>query len=162
MTHLLVRAELIVARFEGALRYLNHLESIKTQSDWVAGYKRFIAGKVTVEEALALVNPLHLDEIVDKVYILGPRSFHEQTSAEWCGCQADLVWGYSCPIAAESFQADHLFPYSAGGPTAAENRIWLCPGHNRVKSSDIHLYSWEAGTPDWVAPRLSLFASRLL
>ncbi len=156
-----MNAEVVANRFSSALRYLEFLESIRSTRNWLAEHGRFMAQELTTEEALALVHPRFLIDVGDADFIRGRRSFDEEVSAEWCQCQSEMVWGYVCPIRADSFQADHFFPYGAGGATETENRIWLCPSHNSVKSSDVHLYRWEAPLPNWVTPRLALMVSRL-
>ncbi len=157
-----VDAELIGRRFRSTLEYLVYLERIDDVDELTASYERFQAGATTIEEGLALAHPRHLVDVADAAFVRGRRQFNERTSAEWCRCQSVLVWGYDCPISADAFQADHLFPFEAGGPTTADNRIWLCPAHNRVKSSDVHLFPWEAPMPGWVAPRLDVMAARLV
>ena len=156
-----VDAELIGRRFRSTLEYLLHLERLDGVIAWRASYERFQAGVAPIEEALALAHPRHLVDVDDAAFIRGRRQFNERTSAEWCRCQSVLVWGYDCPISATTFQADHLFPFEAGGPTTVDNRIWLCPAHNRVKSSDVHLFPWEEPVPGWLAPKLEVMAARL-
>jgi hypothetical protein len=65
-------------------------------------------------------------------------------------CQSNAVWGYDCSIDDGMLVADHLYPFSAGGPTESRNLVWLCKWHNSVKSSDIHLVDWEAVDCRWV------------
>jgi hypothetical protein len=38
-----------------------------------------------------------------------------------------------CDIAAESCQADHIIPFSEGGPTTEENGQMRCGFHNRLR-----------------------------
>jgi hypothetical protein len=155
------RPELIERRFGSAIFYLQVLAGISCRREWLAGYLRFLGGNAPTEEALALAHPRHFSSIPEQSAIRGPRFFAERTSAEWCGCQSVLIWGYPCPLEDVTCEADHLFPYEAGGPTWASNRVWLCTTHNHVKSSDIHLFPWECGTPDWLAPRLAVVAAHL-
>lgn len=152
----------LVDRISAAVKYLRHVEDLSSREQWADAYTRFRSGTMEITEVLALAHPCHFREVRDAESIRGPRLFTERNSAEWCRCQSSRVWGYECPMISDSYQADHLFPYQAGGPTIADNRIWLCPTHNRVKSSDIHLFPWEEPVPDWVDERLASIASRLL
>ena len=155
------QGEIIVGRFASTVRYMSHLEELLRIGDWHLEFERFQRGELTNEAALALVHPAHLAESPHADHVRGPRSFVERTSAEWAQCQSVTVWGYECPISSDRFEADHLFPYKAGGPTTAENRIWLCPEHNRVKSSDVHLFPWETRLPSWTSERLSFMAAHI-
>ena len=60
-------------------------------------------------------------------------------------CASDKIWGYECNLTSneQEIEQDHLFPYSLGGPTIKQNRIFLCRYHNQLKGNDIHLYPWE-------------------
>ncbi|WP_156155765.1 HNH endonuclease [Demequina phytophila] len=53
--------------------------------------------------------------------------------ADWrCEGALFFAWG-RCPATAE--QADHVFPWSKGGPTVVSNGQALCAGHNRRKAN---------------------------
>lgn len=155
-------AELLSVRISNAYEYLQFLSRCSGLQAWRDGYRRFRLGECPIPEALSLVHPVHLKRawVEDLDFVKGERSF--TGSAEpWSTCQADLIWGYDCPFEEEELESDHLFPFSAGGPTDAENRLWLCATHNGFKSSDIHLFPWEVGLPQWVAPRLAAMAARI-
>lgn len=86
--------------------------------------------------------------------VLGSRDFPYSPSPINDRCWSRLVWGYECPRSG-NLHLDHHWPYSKGGPSLAENGIWLCAMHNRAKSDDIHLYGWtEDRWPSWVTMRL--------
>ena len=40
-----------------------------------------------------------------------------------------------CDVPAEGCQADHIVPYTAGGPTVEENGRLLCGYHNRLRNA---------------------------
>lgn len=155
-------ALLVRRRFEGARKYLKFLSSIESSTSWGEGYERYLSGGLSLPEAAALVHPCHYRHLVSVKTILGQPSFSERDSAEWCQCQSEDVWGYECPLDVDQYEADHLFPWAAGGPTAVENRIWLCSFHNQSKSSDVHLYRWEGPEPKWIGGRLGAIAAVLL
>ena len=151
----------LTTRIELASRYLQFLASIEDPTDWLDAYDAHQNNALHLTEAAALAHPTHFSFLPAVARIRGPQRFDERKSAEWCRCQSAEIWGYECPLASDSFEADHLFPYAAGGPTVIENRIWLCKFHNRSKSSDIHLYPWEKGAPDWLSSRLERIADHL-
>ena len=135
---------------EGYLKILEHsfsvewglqFELLRRADDWVA--------------ELALIHPEHFFDIKNSqnnCLVRGGRYFEKELamSARKCGC--DRVWEYDCPIHAggESLAADHLFPFSFGGPTKPSNKIYLCARHNAMKGSDLHFFPWEKGRPDWL------------
>lgn len=150
---------LFLDRIERARQYMIYLSKIRSDKDWISGYKNYKDGHLCLSEALSLVHPSHFFDAPHAAIIRGVARFGERESAEWCGCQAKAIWGYDCPLKDTKLEADHLFPYAAGGPTVSENRIWLCSYHNKVKSNDIHMYPWEQQEPKWVGSRLKVIAS---
>ena len=153
----------MTARTKSAADYLKALESSLRQG-WLHSFK---AGAKTVYDQLALLHPEHLAELdlpphrsEDSLQRLmqGVRAFPASIIAS-NSCQADLLWGYKCELHGE-IQQDHLFPYSLGGPSIAQNRVFLCKYHNMVKSSDIHCYPWEA-TDAWAKPWIGAQINKL-
>jgi hypothetical protein len=152
----------MTARTKSAADYLKALESSLRQG-WL---KSFNGGAKTIFEQLALLHPEHLAELdlpshrnVESLQRLlqGARAFATPLGGNCC--QSRLLWGYNCELNGE-IQQDHLFPYSLGGPTLAQNRVFLCKYHNMVKSSDIHCYPWEA-VDEWAKPWLTAQINRL-
>lgn len=127
--------------------------------EWSFGIDWFDALKVAREQGnwirlLALAHPEHYGGAVGEVRVCpirGERSFRMEAGMQGRQCSSPLLWGYDCPLhAVDGLAADHLFPYSLGGPTVAENKIYLCSRHNAVKGADIHIYPWERGEPPWL------------
>ena len=156
--------------YESARNYLKILED-SLLKDWYDTYylvEAFIDQNSTsldeqclqtTQIKLALLHPDHYkklslpDYLSKKNYqqIRGKRSFNSRNSIT-TKCQASIIWNYECQNKTE-IQADHLFPYSMGGPTIEQNRINLCKYHNMVKSSDIHCFPWNE-TRQWIDPWL--------
>lgn len=139
-------------RIESAEKYLSHLEySLRT--DWTHQYKAYLEGELSSEESLSLIHPLHYNDITDVGDIRGARSFTKEPSSNTIKCECDIIWGYDCPMSLRelsAIQADHLFPYSLGGPTVSGNKIHLCEVHNRSKGADFHLLPWGHLNFNWV------------
>ena len=150
---------LLLDRIKCAKQYIICLSEIRSDEDWLNTYKSYEHGNLCLPAALALAHPNHFIDAPHAAIIRGAMRFGERDSADWCGCQSKLIWGYECPLEDTSLEADHLFPYAAGGPTVSENRIWLCSYHNGTKSNDIHMYPWEQKEPNWVGNRLKVIAS---
>jgi len=91
-----------------------------------------------------------------------PRGTSEFTTANSrAKCRAIDIWGYQCPFNETRIEIDHMFPYSKGGATFADNAMYLCHEHNRAKSSDIHLLPWETFIgKDWIRFQLEKFIAR--
>jgi hypothetical protein len=103
--------------------------------------------------ALALIHPEHWGDRVRASDLLGPREFRAQVLKGTRSCNAADYWGVLCHRHHDpnlDIVADHAWPYSLGGPTVPDNIRWLCRRHNAAKSSDIHLYPWEAPWPTWL------------
>ena len=108
--------------------------------------------------SMALIHPRHWEELAERKLILGERAFRVATLRGTQSCHAHDYWGVPCPTPANSdaiIHADHAWPYSLGGPTNVANIRWLCRRHNAAKSSDVHLYPWEAPPPDWLSSHLN-------
>lgn len=57
-------------------------------------------------------------------------------------CEHKLPWWFRCQ--ARGREADHVIPWSRGGPTTLPNGQWLCRRHNRAKSNIVPspIYRW--------------------
>lgn len=144
---------LVATRLQKAEQYLSVLESAlkmewqnffliaKTHPDWI--YR------------LAAIHPKHYEDYVsiegDFCPIRGPRHMPIDGGAKVQGCQSSLIWGYKCHFANSHLEADHLFPYSFGGPSIGQNKVFLCTMHNHAKAADVHLFPWEKGEPVWLS-----------
>ncbi|MDE2933016.1 MAG: hypothetical protein OXS47_03990, partial [Chloroflexota bacterium] len=116
-------------------------------------------------QALVLVHPdfYAAREAEVGMSIRGSRSFSRTAGQHAAGCMADRIWLSACRLRSGSeVQADHLFPYSLGGPTLAANQLFLCGAHNGAKGSDVHLFPWEQGEPDWLATQVERISRLLL
>ena len=144
--------------------YLLALEEFRRWgwSEILAEYRR---GRLALPQAMVLVHPFFFDDRNTKVqrFIQGPRSFSASAGRHVADCMANQVWFSACPLKnPEIIHSDHSFPYSLGGPTLAENQLFLCPVHNRCKANDIHLFPWERGEPSWLARQVERIEDLLL
>lgn len=105
---------------------------------------------------LAAIHPKHYSEFApltgSSCPVRGPRSMPIDAGVRSAGCCCHVIWGYPCHFEHPMLAADHLFPFSFGGPSSGANKIFLCSLHNQSKGSDIHLYPWELGEPQWLSP----------
>lgn len=147
------------ARILAAKSYLQSLQQTSA-ADWLQVYDRYAQGLLDVTEALALAHPQSYPELGDGIDIRGKRGFQPQRNRHGVRCSSELIWGYECTLDAIELTADHLFPWSMGGPTAASNQLVLCHYHNLVKTSDVHVYPWELGEPTWLRSLLKTLAQR--
>jgi hypothetical protein len=130
--------------------YLAALER-SFRCSWFDQYRQFQNGKLELVEQFALIHPSHYENNDPTGSVRGPREFSTEVGIQGIACEARLVWGYPCDrLFGDDVAADHLFPFSFGGPTVGSNKIHLCQLHNQVKGSDIHLYPWERGEPPWL------------
>lgn len=143
---------LIGTRINKAKHYLSVLED-SLQVSWNEFYTVSKDHKDWVYR-LAAVHPQHYLEHIPAFKaacpIRGLRSMPIDAGAADRGCRCSLIWGYPCHLHRPQLVADHLFPYSFGGPSCGENKIFLCGLHNSVKGSDIHMFPWERGEPAWL------------
>ena len=150
-------------RINSARAYVTELQISHSfiASEWLEQYELHRLGHLPVERTMALLHPEHHGELFrGEPDPRGARSFAAAEFAE--ACQSEWIWGYKCPLTPTTRTvADHIFPYSLGGATAAGNRITLCRWHNQVKAADIHFYPWERPRPDWVDILLHRIAARL-
>lgn len=146
-----MHADLLVARVEAARRYFAFLEKTRDMT-WAALHEMYRRRELEPPEAMALVHPRYYEELGRAAEsVRGPRGFEKFGAITGRRCEAERIWGYLCPsLGTEPLCADHQFPYSLGGPTVAQNIRYLCQAHNRMKSTDIHFYPWEAGAPQWL------------
>ena len=98
-------------------------------------------------DMLALIDPEHLRELCggnnnefEKLQrkVQGARAF-SIPGAVSSHCASRELWGYDCPLDS-TIHFDHHFPYSRGGPTVPQNRIFLCEFHNSLKGGDVHCF----------------------
>ena len=128
--------------------YLRALEQL-IRFSWIDSFKHFTGGELDIFSRLAMLHPIHLDDIGLPSYMERNNVMARvQESRCFTGpgngsCQSNLLWGYDCPFTDAPMHQDHLFPYSLGGPTTGANRVILCRFHNMVKTNDIHCYPWE-------------------
>lgn len=136
----------------------NYLELLERSfaKDWASAFRA--AGKsCDWKTRIVLIHPEHYSVEINDSYecpIRGPRAFSVEIGLQNRACGARIVWGYDCPFGnnhSRGLAADHLFPYSFGGPTLATNKIYLCNEHNNMKSSDLHFYPWEGPEPVWLS-----------
>jgi hypothetical protein len=146
---------ILQGRIDTACAYVNAVEN-SLQSNWLQRYELYRQGRLSLPDAIALVHPYHYEHLDSGLTVRGPRTFASEVGIEGIKCKADILWGYECSRVLEvNIAADHLFPYSLGGPTLGSNKLYLCALHNQMKSSDIHLYPWEKGEPVWLSDRLA-------
>ncbi len=145
--------EIIAARISLAEAYLIALRDLSA-SDWLNLYNQYRRGQLSLAESIAICHPRYYGELMDAAVsdIRGPRRFGVETVANWMHCGSKRIWGYDCPmhVAGGDLAADHLFPYAYGGPTDPDNKLYLCPEHNRLKGCDVHTFPWNVGEPHWL------------
>jgi hypothetical protein len=148
--------DLILARINSAYEYLSYLQELETGNvSWKDGLNQYEAGSLSFAKAMTLINPRFCPAISTNVQ--GVRRFLEEPGFSSMKCQSDILWGYDCPIGSRALHADHLFPYTLGGPTIGANKIYLCSDHNSMKSCDLHFYSWESKA-EWLDAQIRLIA----
>ena len=152
------------SRIERGEEYLLALEEFQN-CEWSEAVAEYRKGRLALSRSMVLVHPAFYEDREAKVgqSIRGPRSFSSTAGQHAAVCMADQIWLSACPLEnPEVLHSDHLFPYSLGGPTLAENQLFLCPVHNRSKASDIHLFPWERGEPNWLATQVERIRNLLL
>jgi hypothetical protein len=143
---------LISLRINEGEQYLLALEKLEN-TRWVDGYASYKKGELSLAEKFALIHPRYYeeDENLCGMSVRGSMTFDLDVSRHQLSCDAVKVWMQPCRLSRnEAVHGDHFFPRSLGGPTVAENRISLCSLHNKLKTNDVHLYSWELGEPSWL------------
>ena len=151
-------------RLERGEEYLLALEEFQSWG-WSEILAEYNEGRLALPQAMVLVHPDFYKEREAEVgqSIRGHRSFSTTAGRHVAACMADRIWLSACPLEnPEVVHSDHLFPYSLGGPTLAENQLFLCAVHNRSKASDIHLFPWERGEPNWLAIQVDRIRNLLL
>lgn len=153
----------IVARIQAAEKYIYALSKFH-HFEWAELYDLYLSKELTLEERFCLIHPVHLEELGLQNKIQGNRAFNEEPGVSTMLCQSNQIWGYSCCAVKDQNRlvADHLFPYSLGGPTIASNKLYLCKFHNQVKSNDIHFFPWERGEPDWLSIQIARVRNEIL
>lgn len=149
-------------RVQATERYLRYLEESFSSNWWLHRDNWIDADDWLLR--LVLIHPDHFFDIEpsrDVCPVRGRRKFNSEPgiSDKECGCKE--IWGYNCPIhsGGQAMAADHLFPFSFGGPTLATNKVYLCSRHNSMKGSDLHCFPWESGEPSWLPALLGRAAS---
>jgi hypothetical protein len=143
------------------------LEANMLLNKWKGFYSKYKNGTATIPETYILLHPKlikkslllkHSEEVADQIIeeIRGKRTFHNIKNISKESCQSNELWGYSCCYQNSSNHKDHLFPFSKGGISHKENLYVLCEDHNRMKSSDLHIYPWENGIPNWVKKQIDI------
>lgn len=130
------------------VEYLCLLPGIRTRP-WLEAFD----AATSLPERLLLLHPIWFEGLTDVRRVQGPPAFVYQPLES--RCKAEVLWGYDCPLHHERIQADHVFPYSLGGPTIGMNRLSLCAVHNGWKGADLGTFPWERGTPDWIDDQLT-------
>ena len=155
-------------RIERGEEYLLALEEARNL-EWKDTLAEYDGGRLTLPQTMALVHPDFYRDREKQVglevglSIRGPRRFSPTANRHVAVCMADRIWFSACPLEnLEKVHVDHWFPYSLGGPTLADNQLFLCPAHNRVKASDIHLFPWELGEPRWLRRQVDRIRKLLL
>lgn len=147
----------LATNFVSAHEYLRWLS--RAQEPWEELYAAYLRVP-TLSVAAGLVHPMWYaeDGRVAPEDPRGPRRFPETNDS--LPCRAVRIWGYECDLESQRTQRDHVFPFSAGGPTEARNLIPLCRWHNQVKGSDVHVFPWTEGIPAWMHDHLKRIALR--
>jgi hypothetical protein len=151
-------------RLQKAQEYLGILE-VSLRTEWLAFYRTAIDHPTWVYR-LAAIHPRHYRDYVgtdrEPCSIRGSRGMTLDGGVRAQGCQCKLIWGYACGLSQERLEADHLFPYSFGGPSIGPNKVVLCNLHNQAKGSDVHLFPWELGEPKWLSEVLQRVNRRMV
>tara|TARA_Y100000588_G_scaffold390649_1_gene496770 strand:+ start:3453 stop:3953 length:501 start_codon:yes stop_codon:yes gene_type:complete len=157
----MVNTNTIKTRIKRGAQYLKKLEQTIQAESWDVLYQSYKANTCSVIEQFVLIHP-HFHPANDQRQDLrGRPSFVREPNQSERKCQADLIWGYLCELECEGVpESDHHFPYSYGGPTIAQNKIFLCNEHNALKSKDIHLYPWEQPPPRWLDKQITMIAKK--
>jgi hypothetical protein len=154
----MINLELLRERIITGERYLQVLDCV-LGGGWQAVLIKYKTGIANIAESLALIHPSNFNG--DPMLIYGSRQFVQDPAYRFQVCQCELYWQVKCQYSkGRQLYADHVFPYSLGGPTVPENRMMLCGVHNLMKSNDIHLFPWERGLPVWFPSVLSRIESR--
>ena len=153
--------KILTTRLQMSYSYLVALDN-NLQRDWNELYEMHLQGDMSLVDSMTLIHPDFYKHAGYSNRIRGNRKFPKEHGMTGIHCSANAIWGYACPLKSfESIVADHLFPYSLGGPTNSDNKLYLCRLHNELKGNDIHMYPWERGEPRWL-DGLLLRISRLL
>lgn len=140
--------EVLELRFEMARQYLRMISG--EPFNWDELVQSYRSGALDLPTTMCLVHPRWIRAGAQEAVQGLPRYMPYRGGRPGI-CQAELLWGHRCEVPASSgMHADHVFPYWAGGPTSAGNRLTLCGLHNLLKAGDVHLFPWERGVPAWV------------
>jgi hypothetical protein len=149
-------------RLEATLRFYKFQEKT-SEMQWVEILTEIEGNHdYGIPETLVLLNPKFYKELGANDP-RGERTFPKIPNG--FPCRSNEIWGYECPFKSSSIHVDHMFPYSKGGVTHAENAMHLCADHNLLKHSDVHWIPWEnlPANNDWIIRSLKVlfnFATR--
>jgi len=91
----------------------------------------------------------------DRDYSTSRKTFSKKYTTERCQLSKLLADAIQCPYQRREVrcQADHLWPFSLGGPTIETNKLALCEDCNRQKSNSPFLYPGDR-VPRWLVLRV--------
>ena len=91
----------------------------------------------------------------DRDYSASRKTFPNKYTTERCQLSRLLGDHIQCPYHRRTVkcQADHLWPFSLGGPTIETNKLALCGDCNRQKSNSPLLYPGDR-VPRWLVLRV--------
>ena len=139
------------ARIHDTYLYLCVLSEI-SKVPWSEFFSRYENEELSPSQALVLIHPAwyqHLTAENEACPVRGEQSF-KMSRPPNVTCQSQSYWGYECPLdRSQAPEVDHRVPYSLGGPTRADNAVWLCQWHNRAKGSDIHMVDLDPEKMRW-------------
>jgi hypothetical protein len=142
-------------RIDIASRYLAFLSCSLSNWNW----EQVELNEQDWVKRMVLIHPAHYENFICSDLpcpIRGKRVFDLDSGTQICASKK--IWGYDCScsqIRISKYAADHIFPYSFGGPTISENKLYLCELHNEMKSSDVHLFPWHLNEPPWLPSLIS-------
>jgi hypothetical protein len=155
-----MKEEILKLRLAHGKEYVTAICSL-TDTNWIVSYENYLLGNLGLAQSFALIHPSHYESYISAKSMRGLRNFSQELGLHSMKCSSRIFWGYDCPFNSKNIQlvADHIFPYSLGGPTEADNKAYLCSFHNQLKGNDIHFFPWEFEEPPWlggILKRISL------
>lgn len=154
-----VAPETLEFRLRASERYFVMLHRAISNGVWDTCRVEWGGVSATLPAKLVLLHPLWLEFGGETTARRARRSFGMRVPPS-AHCESEQLWGYGCPFGSRAeIEVDHLFPWALGGPTIAENALFLCRHHNRAKGHDVHLIPWEQpGHFGWVDAELEQVA----
>jgi hypothetical protein len=151
--------EILELRHRSVVSYADALATALSEG-WTNSYARWLGqnqvDSMTSPESMVLLHPWHYEGVRGTSDPRGNRRFGAEVGQR-LRCDAPTFWGMECAFGYPPV-ADHVFPYSLGGPTVGGNRAVLCQIHNQMKSNDLHVFPWERPTPAWVPDTIERIA----